>query len=304
MASPERVQFEGLYKQAYSLLNMKRYPEAVAYAQQAIAIFPDNPNPYILTALALANVKDPASVEWARKAISKAPDDGACWAALADSFNSQKRWAEGLEAMRKAVALDPNNSRFLSFLGQSLIFSKNNGEAITYLQKSIDLDPQDAWTHYRLYLALVGARKKGAHIHLRKALELSPNDAAFHNTIGWQLLGRGRRGEADKAFRNALRLNPQYEPAKVGLGEPTDSSKGLQDALLRFSISVLALPQRRLLALVQLFVIIGMIGFVAGYPGLWELQIALVIFAIWYVYFLLTRRIVRVIGKRRGVHFF
>ena len=83
---------------------MRRYPEAIAYAQRAIAIFPDNPFPYIQIAIAMAYMKDPASSEWARKAISKAPENGHCWAALSDTFNLQGKWAEGLEPMRKAVA--------------------------------------------------------------------------------------------------------------------------------------------------------------------------------------------------------
>ena len=304
MASPERAQFEGLYKQAYMLLNMKRYSEAFEYAQRAAAIIPDNPNPYVLISLALSHLKDPTSTEWARKAIAKAPEYSHGWAALADAFNAQKKWSEGLESMRKAVSLEPNNPRLLSFLGQSLIYTKNYLEAITYLQRSIELNPRDAGTHYRLYLAMVKARKKDATIHLRKALELSPDDVQLHNTIGWQLLRKGQREEAEKAFREALRLNPQYEPAKLGLGEPRSRKPGLRDALLRFSIGVTSLPNRRVLSSVQLLVMLGTLGSVANYPDLWELPVALVIFSIWYAYFLLAPLIVKTIGRRRGVHFF
>ena len=305
MASPERVQFDGLYKQAGILSKMRRYPEAIAYAQRAIAIFPDNPFPYLQIAIAMAYMKDPASSEWARKAISKAPDNGHCWAALSDTFNLQGKWAEGLEPMRKAVALDPDNPRFLSFLGQSLIYLKNHWDAVTCLRKSVELNPRDAEAHYRLHIALAKVRdRKGSQLHLRKALELSPDNAAIQNSLGWRLLGKGRRDEAEEAFREALRLNPQFEPAKVGLGDPAGRKKGLKDALLRYSISVYSLPQRPLLALIQLVVLIGTFGSVNRYPDLWELKVVLVIFAVWYAYFLLAWLIVKVIGKRRGVHFF
>ena len=305
MPTPEQAQFEGFRKQAGILSSMRRYPQAIEYAKKAIAIFPDNPYPYIQVALGMARMKDPESSNWARKAISKEPENAHCWAALSDTFNLQGKWSEGLEPMRKAVALDPRNARFLSFLGQSLIHNKNYWEAVLCLRESLELNPHDTEAHYRLHIALIKVHdRKGSEAHLQKALELQPDSPQLQNSIGWRLLGRGMRDEADVAFHEALRLDPQYVPAKVGLGDPAGRRRGVTDTILRYSINVYSLPQRRFLAMFQFVILFGTLGSVVQYPYLWGLKIAFAIFLGWYLYFLLSLPIVKIIGRRRGVYFF
>jgi Tfp pilus assembly protein PilF len=49
-------------------------------------------------------------------------------------------------------------------------------------------------------------------------IEVTDNNYVMHNNLGFALTARGRPDEAIKHYKEALRLNPDYEPANINLG--------------------------------------------------------------------------------------
>jgi tetratricopeptide (TPR) repeat protein len=49
-------------------------------------------------------------------------------------------------------------------------------------------------------------------------IEVTDNNYVMHNNLGFALTARGRPDEAIKHYKEALRLNPDYEPPNINLG--------------------------------------------------------------------------------------
>jgi Flp pilus assembly protein TadD len=309
VASPERVQSDGLRKQASILLETKRYAEAISYAKRALELFPDDPRPYVQIAYAMARAKNKEAPDWARKAIAKEPTNPLWYGALSDTFRFLGKWKEAVEPMSKAVAMTPENWQFQSFLGLCLMNSKKFDEALPHLKRALELNPRDPRTYQRLGLVLIRThRGDEGEQYIRKALELAPDDPDIQASFGWHMLLRGKRKEANEAFREALRLNPQMILPKVGLADPEGEKRGLKDRLLWVSIRLATIPPRVPLLLfhfilLELTVIYLLLAYLNDYVQLLQLSPLVIAVASWCFFFVIQPFIVKVVAKRRGAHF-
>jgi Flp pilus assembly protein TadD len=309
VASPERVQFDGLRKQASILLETKRYTEAISYAKRALELFPNDPRLYVLIAYAMARVKNKEAPDWARKAIAEEPNNPLWYGALADTFRFLGNWKEALEPMSKAVAMSPENWQFQSLLGLCFLNSKKFDKALHHLKRALELNPRDPRTYQRLGLVLMRTRHRDeGEQYLRKALELAPDDADIQASVGWQMLLTGKRNEANEAFREALRLNPQMVLPKIGLGDPKGERRSLKDRLLWVSIRLATIPPRVALfvfhfILLEFTAVYLLLAYVNNYVRFLQLSPLVIVVASWCFFFLIQPFIVKAVGKRRGAHF-
>jgi tetratricopeptide (TPR) repeat protein len=76
-----------------------------------------------------------------------------------------------------------------------------------------------AVTHYNLGLTLAAQQKfVEAEREYREAIRLNPNSASAHNGLGIALGNQGKLAEADTEFREAIRIDPNYPEAHNYLG--------------------------------------------------------------------------------------
>ena len=59
---------------------------------------------------------------------------------------------------------------------------------------------------------------KNTGLLFNHTIEVTDNNYVMHNNLGFALTARGRPDEAIKHYKEALRLNPDYEPANINLG--------------------------------------------------------------------------------------
>ena len=274
-------------------------------ALKAIAIFPEDPRPYALVALAMARQNQSEAPEWALKAIARQPENVLWRVALSDTYTLRGKWKQALKPMSEAVAMDPMNPRFQSMLGLILVHCKRPAEGVLYLKRSLELDPTSALTHQRMSVALSKqlGKNKLAEEHLRKALELQPDNPDIKNTLGWRLLGRGHRDEAEKVFYEALRVDPGLAPSKLGLGAPAGTKKGPSDIILRGALRLYSIPYRIILAPACAVMAIEIPWLILTLGGSWLVKGVSLTLAAWGWCYIFSLVYVRVIGKRRGIQF-
>src|SRR6202048_2559510 len=83
--------------------------------------------------------------------------------------------------------------------------------AVTLYREAIADDPKNARTYYNLGLALDRLGDyRSEHDVLEQGVAVDPAFAPLHNQIGFLSLQAGRMDEAEKRFKIATSLDPQY----------------------------------------------------------------------------------------------
>ena len=140
---------------------------------------------------------------------------------LGNRFNDRKLFKHAESFYRDAVKADPEYAKAYHALGLKLQEWGHLDEALAAYRNAVDADPNLSKPHFMLGLALVeqsGERKlEEAIVHFRSALRLEPDYLYAHFYLGMALEQSGRQAEALPAYREALRIDPRFEPARQRL---------------------------------------------------------------------------------------
>lgn len=172
---------------AFFLLDVGRVEEARRAAELARALDDEDTVPlYALARAALAAGEPTEAIRVAREAHALAPDDHEAIIVEAHARAMLGQWDEVASRAEYVLAEDPRNAE-AAFLRIAAIQSHENGGA--------KLDEAE-WT---------------------RLAERFPHVAIARTGRGWTHLHRGRAGQAEAEFRDALALDPGASWAKEGL---------------------------------------------------------------------------------------
>lgn len=161
------------------------------------------------------------------RAVGQAPDDQKAWCELGRAELSCNRPQNALVAANRALAVDPAEewphrlaSIALNLLGQ-------HDGAVRAAREAVRLAPHAWQTHVQLADCLAdapappwtrGQLRAEAWAAATRAIELAPLEPDPHCTIGHLLVLSQAAPQAERAFREALRLDPGNSRALNGLG--------------------------------------------------------------------------------------
>lgn len=164
-----------------------------------------------------------------------------------------ERWREAVPPLLKVLGQNPEHFQANCLLGACHFYLKNYVEALEFTEKAIAVAPDDEWGH-RLRSIILGemGRKKEALKSAEEAVRLNPFELfgwqaltnAYLNcnkilkaketaikmrehfpeseysffSLGNVYLQAGNPYEAEKSFREALRLDPNFSDARNNLG--------------------------------------------------------------------------------------
>jgi hypothetical protein len=116
-----------------------------------------------------------------------------------------EKWALAEQSARQALALDADNSAAANQLAQALRLQNKQAENATHLAGMLARDPENAFTHAN---------------------------------AGWAALQRGEHREAETHFREALRLDPDFEYARDGLLNSFRARSPIYRAYLKYTFAM------------------------------------------------------------------
>jgi tetratricopeptide (TPR) repeat protein len=174
--------------------------EAVAHTKQAVALAGKASEGERLTILGLqAGVNgDPAkSLEYAKEAVQKYPEDERARQNLAFSYSGQQENEKAIDELNKAVELNPDFSPAYNTLGYAYRLVNKNADAEKAFKKYIELVPNDPnpYDSYAELLMKTG-RFEESIAQYRKALSIDPNFSNSHYGIAADLMFQGKHAEA------------------------------------------------------------------------------------------------------------
>jgi tetratricopeptide (TPR) repeat protein len=152
------------------------------------------------------------------RAIGVDPNDAYHHACRAFILCSLDRGPDALKSARTARELDPYLDAAITAEAQAHLVMKNWAQAERAAREALAIDPDEAAPANLLSHALRMQGKSAENdAQIAGLLERDPENEHTHFNAGWSALNRGDHRAAEIHFREALRLNPSFDPAREGL---------------------------------------------------------------------------------------
>ncbi|HET9527783.1 MAG TPA: trypsin-like peptidase domain-containing protein [Pyrinomonadaceae bacterium] len=177
------------------------------------------------------------------KAVESDSNYAEAWAQSGFCNEKLGRHAEALEASKKAVNLRPSAESYFN-IGLASFYLKQYKEAAEAYRQSIKLDPYNsADAYYALGLVYRDWGKADDEIHAYKqAIRLRPDYTDAYERLGSRYMKSKKFNEAAEVFRQLAALKPGDAVAPNNLGEAYVELNRLNDAVESFRQSIRLKP--------------------------------------------------------------
>jgi tetratricopeptide (TPR) repeat protein len=196
--------------------------------KQLINVLQQEPeNPQGLTLLARCKYEQRQYMEGIaiiQRAIKLSPLEDYYFYLLAFGNYQQNNNKAAQQDLARAIELNPYSPDYFGLFALILIEEKNFKRALATANEGLAIDAENITCLNARSTALNKMRRTDDAIKtMQNALDQDPENDFTHTTVGWNLLEKGRNRDATKHFKEALRLNPSLEGARVGLKESLKS---------------------------------------------------------------------------------
>ena len=173
-----------------------------------------------------ANVRAKQLLE---EAIALDPEFGNAYSFLGDChlFDALFGWSKSppksiktaFELAQKALSLDDSLAQPYETISKIYVFQRKYEKAIAEAQQAVDLNPNGAWTIWNLgWILRCAGRPEEGIPWMKKSTRLDPIPVvAKIDALGRAYFLTGMYEEAIAEYKNAVKLNPDYRDAHVGL---------------------------------------------------------------------------------------
>jgi chemotaxis protein methyltransferase CheR len=160
-------------------------------------------------------------------------------ATVAQSHYQQGRYAEAAQTLLASFARHAPGAEAFSLLARALANLGRLDDALTWCERWTAADKLDPAGHYlRALVLLEQGEPEPARSSLQRAIYLDPDFVLAHFALGNLARSRGKSGEADRHFTNALHLLRHRPPDDL-----LPESDGLTAGRLTESMTSMMEPQ-------------------------------------------------------------
>jgi tetratricopeptide (TPR) repeat protein len=222
---------------ALQLRELHRFEEAVALLVEHLAKDPEDADAH--HHLASTRMEMPgerrAALESIEAAVGLEPDDASHHALRSFILVQLNRDKDALVAAEEAVRIDPDLE--MAWVAKCAALSARNNwpEAEMAARQALELNPDNEIADNQLSMCLrMQDRLEESNEGVGRRLERDPEDSFAHANAGWAALQRFEQDQAEVHFREALRLDPEMEYARLGLRESYKARSAFYRLYLRW----------------------------------------------------------------------
>ncbi len=192
-----QTRIQELYTKGLNSLIAKRNPDATTFFQKVLTIDPNHVDTLLRMGITQLRQKNPQeAIRLHQKALSLDSSNQEVMFSLAADYEEAKRYEEAIKVYKEAIAKDPSNLTALTKL-RDLYQKLNHWEELYETQSKL------------LANALAPSEQDVEHRRL----------VGFKYEFGRSLLEAGDLERARKIFRGVIKLDKDFIPAYLGLGE-------------------------------------------------------------------------------------
>ena len=228
------------------LIEQNRFPDAEKEFRKALAAEPTEALAYALLAECLIQQeKGEEGLEMAKQALYYDAANPYHHSVLAKAHISLKNYKEARKAIDEAIQIHPQDAHFYFLRGNIAYLQRDWEFTLLNAEKSLEIDPEYIHSINLRSMALVNLnRADEASNTADYALHKAPENPYAHANKGWAELDRNNHKEAQKHFREALRLDPMHEMARWGLKESIKAENFLYRQILNYFLWIGKMSQR------------------------------------------------------------
>jgi tetratricopeptide (TPR) repeat protein len=230
-----------LYIQARDLNERLKATEANQAATKAVQKDPDFATGWLLVAQTAGTAKGFFEAQAKAVALKDKTSEGERLFIVANEAGAKGRPAEQRQALEQLVQKFPSDPRTHGALGLYHFGTQDWDGAIRELSRSAELDPKYTTPLNQLgYAYRSQGRYPEAEKTFQKYAELLPDDPNPHDSYAELLMRMGRFDDSIGQYRQALKADPNFQSAYIGIannqvfqGKGDDARKSLQEAFAK-----------------------------------------------------------------------
>jgi len=225
--------FDLLFLKAAILVSAAKYDEADILCKALLVRQPDNTDVMALAAVIAKAKGDTAGRKTQLAAIiAKDPNNSEANIALADDEVLKRNYNTARSYYSKALKDEPSNEEALVGFGETCYFLEDDDKAEETFNTVLENNPEcDAAYYYLGKLAYADSSYKKAASNIEKAIALNGTNFDYYLDYGMYLRFLGRLADAEKAWTEAIELQPDYFLGYVYRGGLYDEEEKLDQAL-------------------------------------------------------------------------
>ena len=245
-----------LLERAQLLLQQRRYADAEAELRKVLAENPHFSTAHALLSLTLGQMdRHDEAIAAAEAAVGLGPDEGFTHYVLAVAFDNKDMISDAEKAIKGAIEQDPMDEDFHALLSNIYFQQKRWPESLAAAEAGLKINAEHTQSANMRAMALVKlGRREEAGMTIDATLARNPENAVSHANRGWTLLESGDYQRAMEHFREALFLEPNLEWARQGIIEALKARNPVYRVMLKYFFWMSRLSNRA-----QWAVIIGLV---------------------------------------------
>jgi tetratricopeptide (TPR) repeat protein len=230
-------EIKGYLERADLLLNQGRPGEAEAWVKKVLEAEPENDYALSVLARCFLNGKQyDKGIEIIKQAISVAPEIPHYYYLAAFGYYQKNERSTAVFYLNKAIALNPYYAEYFGLLAFIHIDENDFKQALNKANEGLAVDAGNITCLNARSTALNKlSRTDDAITTMQDALAQDPDNEFTHATVGWNYLEKGKHKDAAIHFREALRIDPNYQNARTGLKEALKSKIAPYRWILQYS---------------------------------------------------------------------
>jgi len=219
--APQKANAQSHTYRGFALHRMRRFDEALAAFDQAIALKPDSAEAWYWRGNCFLDMDRLAeALEAYDRAMTLQPDHALAQNHRGNVLYLLQRHEEALAAYENAIALQPDLARAWCNRGSVLLVLRRREEALASFDRAVILKPQEAQFHCDRATGLQALDRFGdALVECDLAIALEPANAPSHTNRGIVLHMLRRFEEAIASYDRAVALQPDLAMAYVKKAE-------------------------------------------------------------------------------------
>lgn len=225
-------------ERAKLLLKQKRYKEA---EQHAAIVLQGNPNDaealQVIGHCRLDTNKYDEAIELFKRCLGLRPDDDYVHYLAAFAYYRNKQNDEAVSFLKSAIGLNPYASSYYGLYAYIMLDKRFFEEALEKANQGLSVYAGDLTCLNARSQALFRLKdKEAAYDTIKEALSIDPDDDFTHTNFGWHFMEAGKHKKAREHFRQALRINPNNDRARLGYKESLKANLPPYRWMLMFSL--------------------------------------------------------------------